>query len=283
MIIFTSAYALAAAETLFPLTHARIGYQTWLRDLGASAITVSSESEDGPKDAPLREETWEFWRPTSLPATWVVDMGAPRDVDYVGLVHTLGSSGCSVEVETSDGTVGSPTADGFVYTTLASAVLPSNDAPLMFLDESRSCRYIRLTIEDGGSAEDMPTIAVVYAGEQLAMQRAIYGGHSPITLSRESVLTRTLSKGGQFLGQSFRRHGVVGGAAFKHLTASWYRENFDPFVKAARRYPFFFAWRPEDFPEEVAYAWSQDDIRPSNMGVLSYMQVAFNMSGIGHE
>lgn len=283
MIIFTNTFAAAEEDAARPLTNARIGYQTWLRDLAASAITVSSEDEDGPKDAPLREETWEFWRPTALPATWMIDMGVARDLDYVGLVHTLGSAGCSVEVETSDGTVGSPTADGFIWTTFAQAALPSDDCPMLFLDTSRTCRYLRLTIEDGGDSEEMPTIAVVYAGEVLAMQRAIYGGHSPITLSRETELTRTLSKGGQFLGQSFRRHGVVGNASFRHLTAAWYRENFDPFVKAARQYPFFFGWRPETFPNEVAYAWCADSIRPSNMGVLTYMQVAFNMNGIGHE
>lgn len=281
MIVYTSAFALAEAAASRPMTHARIGYQSWLRDLAASAVTVSSEEADGPKDAPLREDTWEFWRPSSLPATWVVDMGVSRDVDYIGLVHTLGSAGCSVEVETSTGAAGSP--DGLIWTTFAEAELPEDDAPLLFLDTSRSCRYIRLTLEDGGSSEETPTIAVVNAGEVLTMQRAIYGGVAPITLSRETVLSRSLSKGGQFLGQSFRRHGLVGGAAFRHLTAAWYRENFDPFVKSARQYPFFFGWRPEDFPNEVAYAWCGEDIRPSNMGVLSYMQVAFNMSGIGYE
>lgn len=280
MVVFSNGFLLAAAATAFPLTHARIGYQNWLRDLLAASVTVSSEDDEGPKDSPLRPDTAEFWQPTSLPATWTVDLGTSRDVDYVGIAgHTLGSSGCAVKVETSDRSVaGSPSAQ--VWTTFALEISPGDDAPLLFLDDSIIARDVRLTITGGST---MPQIGVVYAGEVLAMQRPIYGGHSPMTLSRETILTRNLSRGGQFLGQSFRRHGMSGSASWRHLEPDWYRDNFDPFVKAARQYPFFFAWRPADYPLEVAYAWVLDDIRPSNMGLRGFMQVGINMHGIGHE
>lgn len=280
MIVFDNAFVLTEAATATPLSHARIGYQTWLRDLLASAVTVSSEEDDGPKDAPLREDTAEYWQPTALPATWQVDLGTSRDIDYVGIAgHTLGSSGASVLVETSTGAfAGSPEEQ--VWTTFASALAPADDAPLLFLDDSIIGRYVRLTITGGST---MPRIGVVYAGEVLKMARPIYGGHAPMNLNRETVLHRSLSRGGQFLGQGFRRHGMVGAAAWRHLTASWYRANFDPFVKKARQYPFFFAWRPADFPLEVAYAWCPEDIRPTNMGIRDFMQVSISMHGTGHE
>lgn len=280
MVIFSNGFLLAEAAASRPLTHARIGYQTWLRDLAASAVTASSEDDEGPKDAPLRPDTAEFWEPTELPATWQVDLAAGRDIDYVGIAaHTLGSSGCAVKVETSDRSqVGSPLEQA--WTTFGAEISPGDDAPLMFLDDSIAGRDVRLTITGGST---MPRIGVVYVGEVLAMQRAIYGGHSPITLSRDTVLNRNLSRGGQFLGQSFRRHGVSGSAGWRNLTADWYRANFDPFVKAARQYPFFFAWRPADFPLEVAYCWAPDDIRPSNSGPRDFMSVSVSMHGIGHE
>jgi hypothetical protein len=272
MIVYSSGFATAEAAASRPLTHARIGYQTWLRDLDATAITASTENTLGPKDGPLRPDTFEFWEPTALPATWEIDLGTSRDVDYAGIAaHTLGSSGCAIKVETSVGDVaGSPLEQ--VWNLIASEIAPGNDAPLLFLDSSRVTRYVRLTITGGAT---MPRIASIYAGEVLAMQRPLYGGHTPITLSRETVLHRSLSRGGQFLGQGFRRHGLVGQASFRHLTAAWYRETFDPFVQSARRFPYFFAWRPSAFPEEVAYAWTDEDIRPSNMGIRSFMQVAW--------
>lgn len=279
MIVYSNAYLLAEAAASRPLTHARIGYQTWTRDLADASVTVSSEADEGPKDAPLRPDTAEFWEPSSLPATWLVDLGTSRDVDYVGILGTIGSSGCSITVATSTGTfAGSPLEE--VFTTFGSEIAPGNDSPLIFLATSRVVRYLRLTIT-GGSV--MPRISVVYAGQVLAMQRPIYGGHAPMNLSRDTMLHRSLSQGGQFLGQGFRRHGQVGSASFRHLTASWIRSTFDPFIKSARQYPFFFAWRPEDFPLEVAYAWCGEDIRPSNMGLRDFMAVAFNMQGIGYE
>lgn len=278
MIIFSSAFALAETSANRPLTHARIGYQTWTEDLEPSSVAVSSEAENAPGDAVLRPDTGEYWEPTALPATLVIDLGAARDVDYVGLAaHTLGSEGCTVTVETSTGALaGSPSEQ--VWTEFADSIAPGDDRAILFLDSSRTARYLRLTITGSG---DMPKLAVVYVGEILAMPRSIYGGHGPITLSRETVLHRSLSRGGQILGQGFRRHGLVGSASWRHLEPNWYREHFDPFVESARNRPFFFAWRPGDYSDEVAYGVCPDDIHPTNMGVREFMQVGFSMHAVG--
>lgn len=279
MIIFPRGLVASEAAAGRPLTHARIGYQTWTRDLTISAVTATSENTTAPRDAPLRPDTGEYWEPTALPATWTVDLGTSRDIDYVGLVGRFGSVGAAVLVETSDGSVaGSPAEQ--VWTTFASALMPAGDAPLLFLDASRVARYLRLTFTGSGS---MPRLAVCYAGEILAMPRPVYGGHAPMPLQRQTVLYNGLSRGGQFLGQAFRRHGVAGGAQYRHLDPDFVRDELDPFIEAARQYPFFWAWRPADYPLEVAYAWCPEDIRPSNMGVRELMQVAWNMQGIGHE
>lgn len=278
MIVFRNAFLAAEAAASRPLTRARIGYQTWTRDRPASAVSVSSAAEDGPGDAVLKPDSYTFWKPTSLPATHVIDFGAGRDVDYCGLVHTLGSSGCAVKVETSDGSLGgSPEAQ--VWAPFSIEVAPGNDAPLMFLDTNRVCRYGRLTITGGST---MPRIQVANYGQALAMPRGLYGGHSPMNLSRDTVLDRALSRGGQFLGQGFVRYGMKGSAAWRYLDPDWYRTYFDPFVQAARGYPFFFAWRPSKYPREIAYAWALGDIQPSNMGVAGFMQVGMEMHGIGH-
>jgi hypothetical protein len=281
VIVVRNAFVAAEAVAGRPLTRARIGYQTWTRDLLASSVTASSADDEGPGDAVLKPDTFTFWEPTSLPATLVIDFGTGRDVDYAGLVHTLGSSQCSALVETSDGTfAGSPEEQ--VWSAVASEVAPGNDAPLLFLDTSRVSRYGRITVTRSGSSSTMPRIQVANFGEVLAMPRGIYGGHAPMNLSRDTVLDRALSKGGQFLGQGFVRYGMKGSASWKYLEPDWYREYFDPFVQAARSYPFFFAWRPSGYPLEVAYAWALGDIQPSNMGARQFMQVGLEMHGIGH-
>ena len=117
----------------------------------------------------------------------------------------------------------------------------------------------------------------------LAMQRAIYAGHSPITLSRKTVKRPTKSEFGQWLGSSTIRHGLKTSFEWKNLKAAWYREYFDPFVKSARTKPFFIAWRPSKFPNEIAYAWTSNDIKPSNMGILDYMDVSMSVEGYADE
>jgi hypothetical protein len=257
-----------------PLTHPRIGWQNRLRDLDPSLITVSSEAETGPLDAPTRADTFSFWEPTALPATWVANMGQTFDVDYVGVWGRMGSLGLAVKAETSQDS-------GANWTQLGGDVLQADDAPIMFLDGVRSANAIRITIS--GSSSTMPRLAIAYAGEALAMERHIYGGHAPVNLQRDTVLQQPLSRGGQFLGQTFRRLGVTGSAAFKNLTPSWYRDNIEPFVKEARRFPFFWAWQPEDFPEDVVYGWLEDDPKPAYMGDIPLMQVSFKIRGIGYE
>lgn len=275
MIIYTRSFLAGAAASATPLTHARIGYQTWTRDLAVTSVTVSSETADGPGDAPLRPDTYEYWEASSLPATWTVDLGAARDVDYVGIAgHTIGTQGASVLVEYS--------TDNATWLPFSAETAPGTDAPILFLDDTTFARYWRVTIDGQNSPGDPPRVGVIYIGEVLAMQRMIYGGHTPITLGRDTVLKNAMSRGGQFLGQNIRRMGVATDVAFRHLEAAWYRANFDPFVKAARQYPYFFAWRPATYPQEVGYVWTPQNIEPSNMGVRGFMEVRWSMRGIGY-
>ena len=91
-----------------------------------------------------------------------------------------------------------------------------------------------------------------------------------------------MSDGGHFLGQYIKRKGVKGNLTLRHLEAAWYRANFDLFVMAAREFPFFVAWRPITWPREVAYAWTDSNIKPKNMGKKDFMEVNFNFTGIGY-
>lgn len=272
MIVLT-ATLLADATVSPPLTYPRVGYQNYLDGLAASAITVSGETADGPRDSVLTQDTSEYWSPLALPATLQVDLGQARTVDYVGLVHNFGSAGSSVKVEVG-------TDPSFAASALfAYEILPSDNSPLMFLDTARTGRYLKLTIT-GGVA---PKLSVVYVGQALAMQKLLSPPYRPITMARKTVLRRSLSRGGQFLGQTIRRNGVEGSAAFKNLTAAWVRSSFDPFVKAARSGPYFFAWNPSGFPLEVGYCWTEKDIAPQYSGIVDLIDVSWSMSGVGSD
>lgn len=268
--------AAAGAALNFP----RIGYQTFTFDLLPADVTVSTEVVGSPADAPLRPDTAEYWQATALPATWQIDLGATRSVDYVGIAgHNIGSSAASCLIETSPGDlVGSPPA--FAWTTFAADVSPSDDSSLLYLDDAVSCRHVRITLAGSGV---VPKLAVAYIGVALVMEREVTAsGFKAPTLSRQTELNNALSRGGQFLGQNIRRMGVASEVNFQNLDQDWYRTTFDPFVKHARRFPYFFAWWPEQYPLEIAYVWTDQDIAGTYMGLIDLMQVNWSMNGIGN-
>lgn len=250
-----------------PLRHARILYRTIWRKSGAT-ISASSETENFPATALLNELTYETWRPSAMPATWEVDAGESVTVDAVGIgSHNMASNGNTVAVEYFDGTWQEVES----YT-------PTSDKPVLFLLQPRQDQRWRINIS-GGTA---PNIGALFFGEAMQMERPIYGGHSPITLSRSTERQPNVSERGQWLGSSMVRSGVATDVSWSNLTAEWYRDTFDPFVEYATQGPatFFFAWRPIEYPHEVGYCWAdQDDIQPNNTGTRDLMDVSMSVRG----
>lgn len=272
-----------------PITHSRIGYQSVVTK---DNVTVSSAEAGYPGESLGNPLTYESWRPSELPATIDVDAGSSVMVDYVGMaVHNL--SGCLVTVSYSQ--------DGSEYAEIATAEIV-NQRAIMLLFEPVMGRFFRIEIagyaglpslsldfgnqiyqEAESTGAGGAEVSVLYIGQALAMQRPVYGGVAPSVLSRRTSIVPSRSEGGQWLGRSVIRNGVTASVQWRHLTAAWYRENFDPFVEVARYRPFFLAWRPGGYADEVSYVWTKDDIRPSNMGIRDLMEVTVSAEGLTDE
>lgn len=246
------------------LNHARIGYQ----NLTFGKTPAASSSATGrPAIAATYPTTFEYWAPTALPATWAVDLGTAQAVDYCGIMGDL--NGATVAVQSSP--------DNTTWTTRCT-IGPTSDRVNMGLFEEVSARYWRLYITGF-----LPNIAVVYLGKALAMQRKIYHGHTPLTLSRITELSNNMSDTGQWIGRSIIRQGAQTSCDWAHLRADWYRANFDPFVEAAREAPFFIGWRPEQYPAELGFVWTNGDIKPQNTGPRDLMSVGVSFQGLINE
>jgi hypothetical protein len=247
-----------------PLNHALIGWQNLAFGI---TPTASSSATGKPAIAAAYPTTFEYWQPTALPATWAVDLGSAQAVDYFGLVGDMNGATVALQSSTNNSTwTTQQTQSGLT------------DRINMFLFLPVTARYWRLYIT--GS---LPSIAVVYIGKALAMQRKIYQGHSPLTLSRDTELSNNVSDGGQYLGRSIIRQGASTSFGWQHLKADWYRANFDPFVQAARVAPFFIAWRPEQYPSEMGFVWTGNDIKPANTGPRDFMGVDMTVRGLINE
>lgn len=247
------------AEQLDSLNKAHILWDNAFANANAS----NSFSGSNPAGA-LNPQTWERVRPTgSVTGTILQVNRSSTPVNCIAFAHN-NLAGKQVRVDAAG-------AFSETFTVLS-------QAPVMIILPTTNIGTISVQVL---TTTANPEIAYFAAGESLVMQRPIYGGHTPITLSRNTDNRPNMSQGGEWLGRSLYRRGVSTRYAWSNLTADWYRDNFDPFVEhcATGGGTFFIAWRPGDYPDETAYCWADGDIAPSNQGVKNLMDVSFNAIG----
>ncbi len=195
------------------------------------------------------------------------------DIDYIAFArHNFFTAQIAVSVEYLDM---SASPDEWVEL-IAPVILPS-DGPALFRFPKLTYAAVRLRMQSGSAA---PTMAVVYCGALLVIQRRLYVGHTPITMGRTINCASLRSVNGNFLGRIVLGRKVSTQAAFQNFTPDWYRTYMAPFVLAAEEIPFFFAWRPSSYPNEIGYAWLTQDPIPTNQRTNGMMQVELALEGV---
>lgn len=237
-------------------------------DIASTAtLTESSEAAGFAAENVQNSLTYNFWKPTSQNSYIEFDFGSSKTIDYIGIAgHNCGTQGNTINIYYWDGA--SPGSWVLIDTTA-----PTDDGIILFLFASSSHQIFKAEFVGGG----VPSVAVIHMGARLTVERRIYGGHTPVTLAKQTVIRPQKSEGGQWLGRSIVRQGASTSVALNNLTASWFRTNFKPFMDSAITNSFFFAWRPTAYSTEVAYCWTNGDIKPSNMGQANLMQVSFKV------
>lgn len=193
-----------------------------------------------------------------------------RTVNYYGVAaHNLGSVGAVLTLQTSD--------NGVDWDDATLGVLVQNDFTMIEEFENKFSSFFRLKIE-GATAP--PSIGVLYMGSMLRVQRRIYVGHSPLVLQRKTVVSSGKSESGQFLGRVVRSTTYETKIAVQNLTPTWVRQRLDPFMAASADTPFFWSWRPCDYPTEVGFAWTTGDPSVSNARPNGMMDFDMAIQGI---
>lgn len=269
MILISSEFALtqAPADANLPV----IGYSNVLT---SATLASTTEDADYPLTNLLNPSTFQIWKGTDAddPEEFTFTNSGALDIDFIGIaVHNLGSTGRTIEV--------TATLDASPVTLLPEASVTSDD-PLLIRFTKAAYSEIVITISEAADDTTMPQIAVMYAGELLVLQRKIYVGHTPITYGRQSNVTVGRSTAGNFLGRLVLSEKLKTSVQFQHLTPAWYREFFNPFVRSAIETPFFFAWRPGGYPDEVGYCWCVGDTIPTNQMGNGMMQVSMELEGV---
>lgn len=254
-----------------------VGYRTRVT---LTNISADEEAAGFPATNLANPSTAEKWKGTTTgDQTVVMQLAVPAPCDYVGIArHNLGSTQCSVLVQAS--------VDGDVWNDLADEFVPADDAAIMVRFVEDSGPFFRLLLNPSLAA---PSIAVLYWGQLLVLQRNIYVGHMPINLSYENVSSVGISESGEFLGAIARRANPQNDVKQANLTPDWVRAKLAPFYRQCvgngpdrNRTPFFFAWRPTSYPSEIAFGWFPEGSPPKTNNAKSngMMDASFNIQAI---
>lgn len=236
----------------------------------SATVVVSSEVTNFEGTNTQNGLTYNFWRPSALPATIEFDIGSATNIDYCGIAeHSLGSSSTIVTVQYFNGSI---------WVDIDNQT-PANDKAILFLFDTVNASRFRLNITAVDSSSTEPDIAVIYFGQRLTVEQRVFGGVIPITLAKISTIRPNISSGGQFLGRSVIRQGLQLTINFKQLTASWVDSNWIAFADDAITNPFFYAWRPTAYTNDVGYFWTTADVNASNTGQADRMETTFNVLG----
>ena len=267
-----------------------VGYQNLV---AFNNITADENASGFPATNLANPSTNLIWQGVDTNAQSIrVTLDGTNPVDYVAIAgHNFGSQSISVTPQASvaagyvldeTGAFVLDEAGGKVLaetsTTLVPTFTPTDDLPLIFRFRQQAApTEIGIML---GSGNAIPQAAVLYVGQSLIFQRRIYVGHSPITMGRKTNIINGMSESGNFLGRIKLGESRVTSVALKNLSPASYRSLIDPFIDSATQYPFFFAWRPGDYPLETGFAWLSADAVPVNQLRNGMMSVTLSMAGI---
>ncbi len=186
--------------------------------------------------------------------------------------HNLGDMAATVVVQHDSD-------DDGTFTSIVSSANIADNEPLLFIFDPVTSQSWKLLFQDMRSGDE---VGVVKFGKLMQMERPIYGGHSPLDLSRQTIVRSNYSETGEFLGKTTQRSFEQTSFGWSHLTASWVRANWPSFQRAAESEAYAIAWRPETF-DTVSYVQSDAVPVPQNMGIRDLMSVEMTARGLAYD
>ena len=189
------------------------------------------------------------WKPSVMPATLTVDLGAAQEVDAVGVAaHTLATSAATMFIEHS--------GDGSTWTA-AGSVLPASNDELFILFSPVTARYWRARFTGG-----IPSVGVLFLGKRFVFPHAPTIDYRPLNHARTYEKFFNDSLGGNFINNRVRSVGadteVDMGFVFRNFADTALPAFSVPYNKGMC---FFYASCPDKYPLDVGYcrAGGQND------------------------
>jgi len=227
----------------YPLSHPRIGARPVSGTVAASTAATGFDAAFA-----ANAETYQYWRPTAVPATWTLTFtSAP--ISYFGIAaHNCGTVGATVEYQTWNGSA---------WVTQATHT-PTDDSAIFGLVRRRTQDRARVRFTNA-----IPTVGVIYFGDVVEFpQKASYTGSVAFNRAVRDEYSTPVSDGGKWLGRFVTRRSMPATMKVEHMSEAWAGAYLYPTLDDMKARPVFVADRPLGSPQSVAFAYSTSAIVP---------------------
>jgi hypothetical protein len=239
----------------------------WQNVVAVDTIVATSAATGYPVTNLANPATHLRWRATTAVLQYLtVTTGSADDFDYVGIArHNLSSENIAVSIEADAGA-------GFVELT-APTILP-NDGPALFRFTAAPYTAIRAKLAAG---DDVAEIATLFVGKLLVLPRRLYQGFTPLSYGRAGKEINAMAESGDDLGTITTQRHVESKMPLTLIDPTYQRTYIEPFLAA--RPPFFLAWRPATYPNEVGYGRLTNWPQPTPQSPHSLLSYSLEMRG----
>lgn len=270
MAIYTSAGLVITPAYTYEPHHPLVGWRNYVTFAG---LTADSSQASYPVTNLANPSTHRGWRSDSLLEQLVTVANIDAAVDYVAIArHNFGTGGIEVSVEAI-------TADpGAVWTEVFAGVLLADDTPAIFRFASGNYVSVRLRLVPTATK---PQCAVLYVGSLTALKPGVAPGYVPLPRAKNHTAYNGQSEAGEYLGTIISGASLASTAQIADMDPDFYADEVADFIaRANERQPFFFAWSPEDYPTEVAYAWLSASVQPTIARSTGNINLNLPMAGL---
>lgn len=267
-LVISSALVIADVADALSLNHPVIG---WRNVVTSTTIVATHQDANFPASNLANPATHLEWRSDDDGDQYLTI--TTNEVDPIDYLAVAGHNFSSDEIPTSvEGFIGG------VWTEVVEEVMLPDDGPVIYRFAAQSLSQIRLKMQAPPGV--FPRAAVVYVGKLLVIERKIYVGHTPLPDGIKSSVVNGRSESGKFLGRIELGEWRESTIPLSLVTPEWFRTYMRPFLREGKNLPFFFAWRPEDYPFETGYAVLLDDPVPAPAGPSNLIAFDMKVSGV---
>lgn len=245
----------------------------WENKVTFSGLTSDSAVTGNPVTNLANQNTNNLWKSGSTAEQLVTVSSLDGETDSVNIArHNLGSAAVLVSVETL-------TAEpGAVFTEVFAPVYLADDSPAILRFAKGYYTDVRLRLVPTATA---PQIGILYVGALTALKPGLEPGFVPLSRAKNYEVYSGRSTSGEYLGAIITGGGLQSSASIRDIDPDFYGDVVAPFLESANLFePFFFAWSPDAYPSEVAFAWLTSPALPNISRNTLHVDISLSMAGL---